>query len=565
MEEQVRKWLQQEFSETYKDMAEECGAIMPEEWVKPEIEAEIKAIRKKLSLKNFELIAEDETPDKSKSQVVDLTDLNFTTVDPEGCHDMDDAIFTKVDENGDYVVYVAIANVAKAVDLNSRIGQLYLKGGFTFYTPLQAYHILPPELSSEICSLSPNEVRHAFVSKIVIDHTTGKPIEGQERFYDAIIKSKAKLSYEQAEEISEGFSKEQAHQIFQKSKAGKELSLEEQVLLNKLAGEKIRKAFIERGYICFEHQDEFEIGLDDQGRFDYQLKKRLDYQNVIEEFMITANEAVARFCYDNNIPNIYRIHHAPDDEQAQNILAAGKQLGILSVNIDNLNSSSLQEMLSNAREYNDDKISIISDFLLRNQNSASYELSIDSNENYYEGELPVSHFALQSTCYCHSTSPIRRICDYFTLYNIQAYLAGKEGYSIEELKNVLDPIRARRQAVDDADKRLGEIHSQEFLKSCLDQFVAGEVYGFKRSGNETFVIAKIKGIKVDVRVPYGEEKCDIENCFKSTIGHKTYKLGDKISFVLSEDENDKIIGIEESLWAYYKKFDAPTSSDGREL
>lgn len=563
MEEQVRKWLQQEFSETYKDMAEECGAIMPEEWVKPEIEAEIKAIRKKLNLKNFDLIAEDEIPDKSKSQVVDLTDLDFTTVDPKDCQDMDDAIFTKVDENGDYVVYVAIANVAKAVDLNSRIGQLYLKGGFTFYTPLKAYHILPTELSSEICSLSPNEVRHAFVSKIVIDYTTGKPIERRERFYDAIIKSKAKLSYEQAEEMCEGVSKEQAHQIYQKSKAGKQLSLEEQVLLNKLAGEKIREAFIERGYICFEHQDEFEIGLDDQGRFDYQLKKRLDYQNVIEEFMITANEAVARFCYNNNIPNIYRIHNEPNGEQAQNILAVGRQLRILEDEDDAITPALMHDMLTMARRRKED-ISILSDFLLRNQNSAGYELGFDDS-NCQNGELPVSHFALQSTCYCHSTSPIRRICDYFTLYNIQAYLAGKEGYSIEELKNVLDPIRARRQAVDDADKKLGEIHSQEFLKSCLNKVITGEVYDFIRFKGETFVIARIKGIKVDVRVPYGEERCDIENCFKTTIGHKTYKLGDKIRFVLSEDEKNKIIGIEESLWAYYKKFDAPTSSDGREL
>lgn len=156
----------------YDAIAESYGAIMS--WQGNQIESEIERIPSSVDTTSLPLISEAQAPAMQRGHVVDLRHIPFVTVDPATCKDMDDAIYSTFDENGDIVCYTAVANVTKYVDLDTEIGRRYINGGFTIYAPNKAYNILPTKLSTGICSLNPNEDRLAFVVKTVMDKSTGK-------------------------------------------------------------------------------------------------------------------------------------------------------------------------------------------------------------------------------------------------------------------------------------------------------------------------------------------------------------------------------------------------------
>lgn len=181
----------------YDAIAESYGAIM--NWQGANIEKEISMLPSNVNVDDLPLITQEQAQFLQKGHVVDLRNIPFVTVDPATCKDMDDAIYSTIDENGDIVCYTAVANVTKYVDLDTEIGERYLNGSFTIYAPNKAYNILPTKLSTGICSLNPNEDRLAFVVKTIIDKNTGKAKDSC--IYDAVIQSRQKYSYEQAQEI----------------------------------------------------------------------------------------------------------------------------------------------------------------------------------------------------------------------------------------------------------------------------------------------------------------------------------------------------------------------------
>ena len=152
----------------YASIAEHHGANMT--WSDAKVLNEIKKIPDEVNLSKFTLTDElgNVLSGDGKEEIVDLRNLAFSTTDPKDCKDMDDAIYSTFDEDGNLVVYTAVANVTKYVNLKSEIGQRYLRGGFTIYAPNKAYSILPAELSTNICSLNPNVDRLALVIKTTV-------------------------------------------------------------------------------------------------------------------------------------------------------------------------------------------------------------------------------------------------------------------------------------------------------------------------------------------------------------------------------------------------------------
>ena len=147
----------------YDAIAESYGAIMS--WEGERIQAEIDQIPTKVDVNSLPLITEEQAKTNQRNNVVDLRHLPFVTIDPATCKDMDDAIYSTINENGDIVCYTAVANVTKYFSLYSEIGKRYLNGAFTIYAPNKAYNILPTKLSTGVCSLNPNEPRLALVVK----------------------------------------------------------------------------------------------------------------------------------------------------------------------------------------------------------------------------------------------------------------------------------------------------------------------------------------------------------------------------------------------------------------
>ena len=490
----------------YDAIAETYGAIMS--WEGEQIQKEIDQIPDKVDFENLTLISEQQARYMQRGNVVDLRHLPFVTVDPATCKDMDDAIYSTFNEDGDIVCYTAVANVTKYVDLNSEIGKRYIEGGFTIYAPNKAYNILPTKLSTGICSLNPNEDRLAFVVKSVIDKKTGNVKES--KIYDAIIQSQNKYSYEQAQEIvetleEEGYTKGYLKELVDDQE---ELTLEEQVLLNYYAGQTIKKGFEERKMIRFAANKEKEVVFDQdlQDVVDITPVDHLYYHEVIEAFMITANEATAKFANDRNINNIYRIHNKPNTRK---IDRANEFFYLLGIDFDgDLSADKTRELIDLISGTSNEEI--INKFLIKMQSRAVYSQNLykDQQDNVltdFEQDR-ISHYALQSPHYSHTTSPIRRIPDYITQYNILAEIHGTSPLNYNTITKVTEKANERQLEVDQAEKDFEDINGVMYCEKHIGEKMTGRVTKFRtvehEDGRGTYILVIVrneeKGINVEI-------------------------------------------------------------------
>ena len=495
----------------YDAIAESYGAIMS--WSTPLLDKEIERIPTSVDTSSLSLIKESEASFLQRGSVVDLRHLPFATVDPATCKDMDDAIYSYFDENGDIVCYTAVANVTKYVDLNSNIGQKYVEGGFTIYAPNKAYSILPSKLSTGICSLNPNEDRLAFVVKSIIDKTTGKAKES--KIYDAVIKSRQKYSYEQAQTIVDELETDDSkRELKYKCATGQPLTENEQVLMNFYAGQLIKAGFERRKMIRFVSNKEREIVFDDdlQTVLDILPVPHLQYHEIIEAFMITANEATAKYAKDNNLDNIFRVHDEPNPQKAER---ATEFFDILGVDFDgDLSAEGTRSLIELIRNTSNEEI--INNFLIKMQSRAVYSDHLYSDKKKKADKLDepsmdwvgeqISHYALQSPHYSHTTSPIRRVPDYVTQYNILAHMHGTKPISAKTIEKIIDTSNNRQIDVDQAEKDFEDINSVMYCEKHIGEKMSGRVtkirYTSTEEGYEDNIVVIVKnedkGINVEI-------------------------------------------------------------------
>lgn len=487
----------------YDAIAQSYGATM--DW--NDAQDEIDKIPSKVDVSKLDLISEEQAKINPRGKVVDLRKLPFVTVDPATCKDMDDAIYSTIDENGNTVCYTAVANVTKYVDLNSKIGRKYLSGGFTIYAPNKAYNILPTELSTGICSLNPNQDRLAFVVKTVVD-ANGNVLESN--IYDSIIRSRQKYSYEQAQEIVNRENDEfKRMEIADKIASGEELSLDEQTIMNYYAGEVVKKGFENRRMIRFVSNKErdviFDSDLDDV--VDIKPVEHLEYHEVIEAFMITANETTAKYAKDHNLPNIYRVHDKPSERKTQR---ADEFFKILGIEFDgDFSAQGTRNLIE--KIHNTSSEEVVNDFLIKTQSRAKYDDKLyrehkdDDKSNSWLGE-GISHYALQSKHYSHTTSPIRRMTDYFTQYNILADIHGTKKLDKNIIKNSVKQANDRQLAVDQSEKDFADISSVLYCEKHIGERMTGKVtklrYTTPEEGFEDEIVVVVKnddkGISVEI-------------------------------------------------------------------
>ena len=496
----------------YDAIAESYGAIMS--WTGENIEREIEEIPTKVDESELNLITEKQARAMQKGHTVDLRHLPFATVDPADCKDMDDAIYSRFNDDGDYECYIAVANVTKYVDLNTEIGQRYFNGSFTIYAPNKAYNVLPTKLSTGICSLNPNEDRLSFVVKAIVDKTTGKVKKYD--IFDAIIRSKNKYSYEQAQEIIDRIGEQEGAKEFLQYKGarGEEVDDDQQLLMNYYAAQKIKQGFSQRQMIRFisnhDRKIDFDKDLDDVA--DIQTIPHLAYHEVVEAFMITANECTAKYAKDNNLNNVYRVHEKPDDEKSSR---AEEFFDIMGINFDgDLSAHGTQVLIDKTKGTPYEEV--VNEFLIKMQSKAKYSDKLykeadeddeEKDDEFYSllGER-ISHFALQSPHYSHTTSPIRRLPDYATQYNILAHIHGTKPLSAELVNMIAEQANERQDDVDQAEKDFNDISSVFYCEKHIGDVMHGRVSKIKWSTkdneveDEIFVVVKNneKGIYVDI-------------------------------------------------------------------
>lgn len=346
----------------------------------------------------------------------DLSGLGFVTIDGDTARDFDDAVCVEKAPSG-YVLYVAVADVAHYVRPGSALDdEAYLRGN-SYYFPRSVEPMMPEALSNGLCSLNPGVPRLVMVAEMAF---SAKGVPSKEAFYPAWIRSSARLTYDQ---VRDGL-------ILGLQEARRSMAANLPMLENALALARIladaRKA---RGSLDFD-LPEPECRFDDSGKLIGVIPRENHFAHkLIEEFMVAANEAVARFLTDKGVPLLYRVHPAPDPDKLQNLFLVLSETGLMpqgmQANRKNAPPPSpgmLQALLDGAKgtphEY------LVSRVALRAMMQAGYS------------QDPDGHFGLASDCYCHFTSPIRRYADLIVHRSLKAALNTPDKTKLPGRKNL---------------------------------------------------------------------------------------------------------------------------------
>ncbi len=363
----------------------------------------------------------------------DLRSINFVTIDGEDSRDFDDAICVYEQDNG-WELWVAIADVGHFVAVNSLIDKEALDRANSYYFPTSVSPMLPEALSNEICSLQPDTVRMVMATKICFDK---KGIVKDAIFFPGIISSWARLTYKQvhlslASKNSLNFSSDIYSMITH---------------ANTLA-QILKKFRMDRGSLEFDIPEAYFLIEKDTGVLE-KITHREHFlsHSLIEECMLAANEATARFLTEKGIHFLYRIHPKPDHERLEKLFRVLATTELAVKLPKKLDAEALKGFILQAEDT--PAAFLISRMALRSMMQAKYSSEL--------GE----HFGLASPCYCHFTSPIRRYADLVVHRALKYALDEKSGYeyATQQLQQIADQCNTRERIAQDAEreivKRLG--------------------------------------------------------------------------------------------------------------
>ncbi len=349
------------------------------------------------ALQEADEIPQQVAPAMRKSRK-DLRDLPTVTIDGEKARDFDDAISIERIKGG-YRLWVHIADVAQYVKEKTLLDEEAYLRGTSVYLPDRVIPMLPMQLSNGICSLNPNVDRLTLTCEMDIA-ASGDILRYD--IYESIINSNERMTYTAVREILVDRDPAQRKRY---SALLAEFELMEE-LMNVLRTKRSK-----RGSIDFD-LPEPEIVLDLQGRMTEIIRaERNMAHQIIEEFMLAANETVARHIENKKAPFIYRIHEEPDEEKLTDLVEFLATLGISLPTVKKVKPLHLQKALAKAKGSPEE--TLINTVLLRTMKQARY-----SHEN-------VGHFGLAAETYTHFTSPIRRYPDLIVHRILKADMRGK--------------------------------------------------------------------------------------------------------------------------------------------
>ena len=318
----------------------------------------------------------------------DMRDVTTMTIDPVDAKDFDDAIsFTDLGNN-EYEIGVHIADVSYFVTPGTKLDSESEKRGLSVYLVDRTIPMLPEILSNDLCSLNPNEDKLTFSAVFTI---TGEGEVLEEWFGRTVIHSNKQFSYEEAQDVIDG-KKPGPHQV-------------ELRKLKEIA-QKLEKKKFHGGAINFE-TEEVKFELDKTGKpIRVYKKSRLATHKLVEEFMLLANRAVAKFVFlsqnkdirKKGAQSVYRIHANPDRERIENLAIFLKALGFELKNKDGIvTSKDINKLLEDVEGTPNEE-------LIKTATIRSMAKAVYSTKN-------IGHFGLAFTYYTHFTSPIRRYPD----------------------------------------------------------------------------------------------------------------------------------------------------------
>lgn len=442
---------------------------------------------------------------------VDLRDDIIFTIDGEDAKDLDDAVKVSKLENGNYKLDVHIADVSNYVKEGSLLDKEALLRGTSIYLLGRVIPMLPRELSNGLCSLNAGEDRLTISCTMEIDKA-GNVVSSE--VYKSVIKVTERMNYKDVQKILD----KSDNKILKRY----EKYIEDFDLMAELATI-LKERRLKQGYLNLEIP-ESKIELDIEGRAIDVHPYELYFSNeIIEQFMLTANETVAEKFYWLNSPFIYRVHEEPDIDKVKDL---NKFLYNFNLKIKFANEKvypkEFAKILDEIKGKEEERV--ISTFILRTLKVARYEA-----ENK-------GHFGIASKYYCHFTSPIRRYPDLFIHRIISHYL--EEDYNVDEeyveeyRKKAEDRANAsseREKIATKVERDSEDLKKAEFMESKIGEEYEGIVSSITQFGMFVELKNTVEGL---IRFEnLGNEYFIYDEDRKRLIGEKTnkvYKIGDKV-------------------------------------
>lgn len=392
-------------------------------------------------------ISEDEYANR-----VDLRNLTTITIDPPTSKDMDDAISLEVGPDG-YRLYVSIADVSNYVKMDSKIFEEALKRTTSIYPSNYCIPMLPIKLSNDICSLKEGVDRLAKTCIIDLDYS-GNVISYN--IVNSIIKSNKQMSYDKVNELFNGVVDKEYAPYF-----------ETLIYMNNLSHLLSNKRKL-RGNITFESKENEFIIVDEKKVVGIEESEHGEAQELIENFMLLANECTADFALNLEIPYIYRNHDKPDIKNLLDLSYRMRELRKYSNILQKAeNPKILQNVFSKMCENKtDSEKKIISKAFLQSLKRAIYET------------VNRGHYALALDKYATFTSPIRRFPDLLNHIMIDDVINGKFE-NVENYFNKYVEYATRcseiQKDVEDFEKRVDAMLIQMYLCELYDKVIVGHI------------------------------------------------------------------------------------------
>jgi ribonuclease R len=428
------------------------------------------------TLAEAEAVPENVSKEELKGRV-DLRSMPTVTIDGETARDFDDAVSLRR-EGDNSRLWVSIADVSNYVRPGSPLDRDAYLRGTSVYFPDRCIPMLPERLSNGICSLNPDVDRLTMTAEMLFDRN-GTLLESS--FYPSIIKSSARLTYTIVRQIIVDMDP----QVTDHHRRLTPMLLEMKELALCLQATR-RK----RGSIDFDlPEPEIIIGLTGQTEGIIRAERNLAHQ-LIEEFMLAANEAVATYITGRGIPFLYRVHENPDPAKLINfqefVYGFGYEFPLVA---ERVNPAELQRLLAQAEGRPEERM--LNYALLRCMKQARY-----AAEN-------LGHFGLASKCYCHFTSPIRRYPDLVVHRILRAALAAGEhtgdrraekqlAIATSHLGEIAEHTSKRERVAMEAERDVVELKKVQFMQQHLGEefngFITGvTAFGFFVELEELFV------------------------------------------------------------------------------
>ena len=433
----------------------------------------------------------------------DLRDRRIFTIDGEDAKDLDDAVSIVENPDGTFTLGVHIADVSHYVKPGSDIDKEAFARATSVYLPETVFPMLPRELSNGICSLFEKVDRLTLSCEMTIN------MKGAVVGYDifpSVINSCHRMTYTAVQQIFDG--------TMDNDELAKYSDIVDDLFAMKRLAETLQHKRDKRGNIEFQTKEVYFVH-DAKGRVvDVKLAENTFSHQLIEEFMIVANETVAEYAETCCYPFVYRVHAKPDEAKLEVLLALMRGLGINVKRSQEIHNSVLQDALIQAQRT--PYFNLVNDVMLRTMQKAKYS------------DVNSGHFGLASRCYCHFTSPIRRYPDLVVHRILKTAISGKmtdkalrayEDMCFEAAKQ----SSIREKLADEVERKADDVNKCAYAERVIGKTFTALISGVTERGIYAELPNTVEGFisvdKLGARLTYNPQQfCLYNDAVKFALG-----------------------------------------------